>query len=328
MATISIILSTYKSQQFLATWLANAQRQSMWGRCELIVAANDPDCTERRLLEEFAASWPGQVTLQVVEREGLYRSWNRCLALAKGRYIAIANVDDLRTSTSLETQYNALEQHPDCGFCYGNWRDSDVFPPNNTGRVVHSPPYDPEEFTRGMHIGPFFIWRQDLTAAGLYFDEQFQSGGDFDLQIRLALASRGHRVSEILGDYYVGGQGLSRGNRLQPIEALVICLRYGIYDNIHYYFDYLPEATRYNIPNLVWDGNWRPVERLFPDYRAFLQDRQARWFALGLKRLVMRYGQRRIVDTVSRVMGIAPQSVYSWPRKLLRSLRLRSQVSR
>ena len=133
------------------------------------------------------------------------------------------------------------------------------------------------------------------------FDEQFHSGGDFDFVVRLARLGRGMRVRETLGAYYDGGFGLSTGNQLQPIERTVIELRYGIYDKLDY--EYLPDALRYNISRLQWNGAWHAVADCVPDYDAWMSARRKAWFEEGLRKYSRQKVLRRPRQMLHNIVG-------------------------
>jgi glycosyltransferase involved in cell wall biosynthesis len=274
---VSLLASTYRSEGFLPTWFESIQSQTLWPETELIIVANDPSPAEDRLLQSFSDRHQ-QVSVLTVDREPLYRSWNRAVAASSAPLLGIANVDDLRMPKGLETQAESMEANRDALFCYGSYASSTEFPPPAlTEAVVEAPEFDTEEFTRSMLLGPFFIWRRSKDSTTRYFDEQLKVGGDFDLAIRLALNGSGIRVAENLGWYYNGGSGLSTGGEAQPVERTVIELRYGIYDKLD--FRYVPQAVEYVIPQLLQPGDtWLPVADVVPDYESFLRDRQERWF--------------------------------------------------
>lgn len=280
--TVSILLSTFNSEEFLEVWFNSIIKQSIWTECELIIVANEPKGTELKLSQAFANKYSDQVKLLIVPRENLYASWNRALQVSQGKYLAIANIDDLRTSNSLESQVNTLESNPYALFTYGSFQIVRAFGKTN-GVDISPPAFDKQEFTRSMYLGPFFVWRRTKNPSVQYFDEQFRSGGDFDFAIRLALSGKGVRVKDNhdLGYYYNACTGLSTGSILQPVERTVIELRYGIYDKIDY--RYLPHALKYNIYQLLQENQWIPVEDFVSNYAEMISDRYKLWFDRGLK---------------------------------------------
>lgn len=274
---VSLIASTYRSERFLPAWLENMAAQSVWADAELVVVANDPDSAEDALLRDFAEAHDN-VRVLTVEREPLYRSWNRAIMASNAPLLAIANVDDLRTPTGLEAQVRALEAGDGALFAYGGYAVSTEFPPDpSAARPVAAVAFEREEFTRSMHLGPFFVWRRRSDPATMYFDEQLRVGADFDLAVRLALHGEGVAVEEPLGFYYDGGTGLSTGGETQSVELAVLVLRYGIYDKVDPYF--VAQASEYTIPQILMPaGEWLPMTAVVPGYADFLRERRERWW--------------------------------------------------
>lgn len=308
---ISLLLSTYHSDRFLEAWIDSVCQQTRWSDIEILIVANEPSPDERKILEIFAATHPRQVWLDVVKRETLYKSWNRCLARSTAPLVGIANVDDLRFPDSLDRQIDAMETHPDALFCYGPFYTSQVFPPPRqppARDLVEAAEFDREEFTRSMCLGPFFVWRKTNDPAVQWFDEQFKSGGDFDFAVRLALRGAGLRIPAPLGIYHHSGQGLSTGTAWQAIERTVIELRYGIYDKLNYAF--LARATSYTIPQILSGGAWIPIEELVPDYPSWLERRRERWLVPGLMRPT-RVLLSRAVQAIKKTL----EDLYRWLRQ-------------
>ena len=288
MPKISIILSTYRSDRYLGMWLSNLVEQTSWPVAELVVVANAPSKYESDLLESLKTKWPSRVKLISVDRESLYKSWNRCIDLSEGDYLAIANVDDLRTVDGLMEQISVLDSFKDSIFCYAQFYINSNFG-EKSGRLVDIKNEPLAEFTRGMLLGPFFVWRRTQTLAISYFDEQFLSGGDFDFAIRLALCGYGVRVESPVGYYLDAGIGLSTGSQLQPIERTVIELRYGIFDKIDY--SYFQEALSYNVTSILYKGNFTSIPDILPDYKKFVSKRYKKLFLIG----IVKYYWRRML---------------------------------
>jgi hypothetical protein len=298
---VALIASTYRSEPFLQAWLANVAAQTIWPQAELVVIANDPRPAESALLDAFCAAHP-QAKVFAVERESLYRSWNRAIEASHAPLLALSNVDDLRTPDGLEAQVAALEADAHAAFAYGPYHSVATFPsdPVAVGRTLVDPPvFDREEFTRSMHAGPFFAWRRRPEPELRLFDEQLRVVGDMDLVVRLAFNGAGIRVATHLGAYYDAGTGLSTGAGLQPLEAAMLLQRYGIYDKLDYRF-VAHAAAEYDLRNLYLQGVTARVADVVPEYDALLSDRRARWLEDGLDRFARQQLRRRLGERVRR----------------------------
>src|SRR5215831_8735385 len=96
MINISVITSLYKSERFLEQFLGHYFKIENLHECELILVHNETTEEELRIINQFDWQSVHKVHLPV-PREGLYSSWNRAARIARGKYLAVWNVDDIRT---------------------------------------------------------------------------------------------------------------------------------------------------------------------------------------------------------------------------------------
>lgn len=284
-ALVSTITPCFHMERYLKGFLERLPEQTFFDQLEVVLDHNEPTEQEINWVREFQKQYPGIIRHIVRDKvDPIGVSMNRCIQEASAEYVTIWNVDDLRTPRSVETQARILLEKSETGFVYGNFWIVPQFG-GTQGQYVDVTEVPATELSRGMIIGPFFMFRKSLCEQAGYFDEQLRSGADFDLAVRLALHSQGEVAAEDLGYYLNEGRGASTSpNSLQPIERTVIELRYGIYDKINY--DYLPHAMRYNIHYLLQFGEWTPVSQFVPDDEAFMQNRSQSWFVPGMKNYV------------------------------------------
>jgi GT2 family glycosyltransferase len=235
MTKISTITPCYKMGKYLPKFLEELPRQINFDEIEIVLDHNEPTTEEINLVLDFQRKYPGRLKHIITNPvEPIGTSMNRCIREASGEYLAIWNVDDLRTPDSLKIQADKLDMSSYIGVVHGNFLITNKFP-EKFGRLIDHIKYknNHSELRRGMVLGPFFMFRkQILDKAGL-FDEQLKSGADFDLAIRLAYNSEVGTVEDILGYYLDEGLGAStNGGWKQPVERTVIEVRYGITDKI------------------------------------------------------------------------------------------------
>lgn len=269
---ISTISPSYKMEKYLEKFLQELPKQTLFSKLEFILDHNEPTKKELELVNKFQVKYPGKIKHLVKKKVvPIGESMNDCIKHAQGKYLAIWNLDDLRTPTSLQSQFEELEKNRK-DIVYGNYLNVDTFGAKS-GNVVDVGVVAKEEYLRGMYLGPFFMFRKSLLKKSGLFDEQLKSGADFDLAIRLALHGKVSKINDNLGYYLNASTGAStRPNSLQPIERTVIELRYGIYDKIEN--KYLPQASQYSIPYLMISGSLQHLSNFIPDYTQFIQSRQ------------------------------------------------------
>lgn len=81
---------------------------------EVLLLHNEPSDMELEIIGEYLKNSGENIRHIIIEkRESLYQTWNRGISLAKGEYIAIWNVDDVRLPDSLERQAKVLDDYLD-----------------------------------------------------------------------------------------------------------------------------------------------------------------------------------------------------------------------
>ena len=254
MTKVSTITPCYNMGRYIKGFLENVSIQTHKD-LEIILDHNDPTEAEVKLVEGHNDKYDNIFHIQVEGVDPIGISMNRCIENATGDYLCIWNVDDLRTPDSIEVMAKALDENPDVDFVYGNY----VIVPNfggKEGQYVDETGRE-DELTSSMILGPYFMFRKSILEKSGVFDEQLVQGADYDLALRLAFNGKGLHIPANLGYYLNDGQGLSTGNRKQPIERTVIELRYGVRvlePNL------VPETRAYDVENIVIDDKKIPAK--------------------------------------------------------------------
>lgn len=287
---ISTITPCYKMKPYLKRFLEELPLQTYFDNLEIVIDHNEPDAEELVWIEEFQEKYPGKIKHIITNPvEPIGTSMNRCIRESSGELLTIWNVDDLRTPKSIELQVDAFTKG-DADIVYGNFLTVRSFG-SQQGKLMDFARYDskPEEFTRSMLLGPFMAFRKSLCEKAGYFDEQLQSGADFDLAVRLAFHGNPVMTKGLLGYYLNEGKGAStRPDSKQPLERTVIELRYSIYDKLDY--DYVVPSLSYDIKNIFYANEKIHVSSYIPNYDQFLNRQSKSLLKLGL----MNYSLRKI----------------------------------
>ena len=129
------------------------------------------------------------------------------------------------------------------------------------GNIVDESKRSHSEFLRGMLLGPFFMFRKSLLSKIGKFDEQFFTGNDYDLAMRLVRVGSYFCLDETIGYYLNDGTGLSTNpNSLQPIERTAIELRYNLPVIDKSLIDVASKS--YDVDNLYYDSKKIPVKQI------------------------------------------------------------------
>lgn len=267
---VSAIVPAYKTEPYLDTFLTSVCNQTILSEIEIVLDLNLPSKTELEIVREHKRFLGDSLKVSVSkELNSISASMNQAILNSSGRYIAIWNVDDLRTPFSLESQLEILLSDSNITCAIGPYKKVNRFK-DTEGTLVVETDLIPEKLLTGMHLGPFYMFPKSVTKKIGYFDEQLRSGGDFDFAIRLARSGSVVSTKDLLGWYLDAGLGAStRPNSLQPIERTVIELRYGIFEKMD--FSLIPSTFQYSVPNLYFRGKIFPITSVFDSYSDYMK---------------------------------------------------------
>ncbi len=287
---VSTITPCFRMKRYLKLFLEELPQQTYFEKLEIVLDHNEPDEEEISWVKNFQNKYPGKLKHIIVNPvEPIGTSMNRCIREASGKYVTIWNVDDLRTPDSIEQQTKLMENDQNIDIVYGDFLIVRSFGAKK-GKLVSHKNFPKSYLTTAMIIGPFFMFRKSLCEKAGYFDEQLKQGPDFDLALRLAFNGQAAMAPGLLGYYLDEGKGAStRPDSLRPIENVVIYSRYGLYykiDNLLY-----PQATRYNIPYLLQQGNWVHIKNFIPNYDELIKERYNKYFLKGKNLFIIKLRQ-------------------------------------
>jgi glycosyltransferase involved in cell wall biosynthesis len=261
-------------KRYLKRFLEDLPKQTIFDNLEVVLDHNEPDEEEILWVKDFQKKYPNRLKHILVNKvDPIGVSMNRCIRESSGEFLAIWNIDDLRTDNSLELQYDKIIENDNFGIVYGDHKIVKSFG-SQKGELINHSTYTREDLSRSMLFGPFFMFRKSLCDNAGYFDEQFRICADFDLALRLLFNTQAVYVEGLLGFYLDGGIGASTSQsaKLSP-ETTVINLRYGIFDNLNY--DLVAQATKYNIKYCNLNEQLVPISKYVPEYEILIENRSA-----------------------------------------------------
>lgn len=250
MTKVSTITPSYKMEKYMSGFLKNIEKQTH-SELEIVMDHNNPSEYELELIKKYNEKFDNLTHIKVDGVDPIAISMNRCIEYSSGDYLCIWNVDDLRTPDSIESMAKVLDENSDIDFVYGNYEVVNKFE-TFSGRLVDES--GKENLLKiGMILGPFFMFRKSILNRSGLFDEQFTTGADYDLAMRLARRGKGLHIPKVLGYYLDEGLGQStRSDGKQSLERTVVELRYGIRILDH---SLVQRAnSEYNINKITFNG--------------------------------------------------------------------------
>lgn len=208
---ISIITPVYNAKKYIDKTIASVQQQS-YTNWEMILIDDCSTDGSDAIIKELASS---DERLRYYRNEanlGAAQSRNKALLLAKGRYVAFLDSDDLWDAKKLSIQIEYMKEH-NVPFCFTACRviDADGQP---TGKERHVPSsVDFDTLLKGNVI-PCLTVVLDRVA---FSKIEMPSIGHEDYALWLSLLKECHHadgIDEVLASYRIA-QGSLSGNKLK-----------------------------------------------------------------------------------------------------------------
>ncbi len=202
-AAVSVIMSIYNCALYLAEAIESILGQTFTG-WELIICDDGSSDDSFSVAERYAEQYPGKIrVIRLEKNSGQAVARNRCLALARGKYVATMDGDDTCDPERLKKELECLMSHPEIDFVGTGMT---IFDEDGAwGASIPKENPEAKDFTKGM---PFcaatcLFRREALEAVGGYREEaKYRRLEDVDLFVRLyAHGFTGMNIREPLYDY-------------------------------------------------------------------------------------------------------------------------------
>jgi|SaaInlStandDraft_5_1057022.scaffolds.fasta_scaffold44729_2 glycosyltransferase involved in cell wall biosynthesis len=147
---------------------------------------------------------------------GLAASLNKGIDIARGRYIARMDADDISLPNRLLRQYNYMEKHKDTVVCGTliEWFGAVECNKIKWIRVANSNELKNQLFIMPCFAHPtVFIRKSSLENAGVKYDENLTSAQDYKLWCDLSFSGLYHNLPEVLLKYRVSSRQISKLNK-------------------------------------------------------------------------------------------------------------------
>lgn len=203
---VSIIIPTYNRQDTIRDALLSVVNQSIRDIEIIVVDDNSMDNTEQIIKQ---INDDRVIYLKSDNNNGACISRNIGINIARGKYIAFQDSDDIWYLNKLEEQIEFLKQNnADIVFCAMRRVDKErwsKFPNlNNDGLVNYS------DFLRENKAGSVTILGDAKCFKDIYFDPEMPRLQDWDLMIRLSMKYKIVYQNKILVDSYVQHDSISK----------------------------------------------------------------------------------------------------------------------
>ncbi|MBU1890775.1 glycosyltransferase family 2 protein [Patescibacteria group bacterium] len=215
---ISVIMCAYNEERHIDEAIQSILKQS-FSDFEFIIVDDCSTDKTSQIIKRYKDQDQRIIVLTNENNLGLAGSKNRALGIAKGKYIAIMDADDISLPERLQLEYNYLESHPDI-FLVGSSliilddKDKEV---NRT-----KPPCTPEAIARELPKNNFMAQNTILfrRQPGIKYRKNMCIVEDYDFYLRLLTDNKKlANLSEPLVKYRLTSESVSLAKR--PQQALL-----------------------------------------------------------------------------------------------------------
>lgn len=119
---ISVVMPVYNREQYLKESIESILNQTFTD-FEFIIVDDQSTDSSWQIIQEYANKDSRIVAIKNTGKKGCYPARNCGHRLAKGKYIAVMDSDDIALPQRLQTQFDFMEQNPDIDIC-GSWLKS------------------------------------------------------------------------------------------------------------------------------------------------------------------------------------------------------------
>jgi glycosyltransferase involved in cell wall biosynthesis len=211
---VTVLLCVYNDERFLEAALAGLVAQT-FRNFELLVVNDASTDRTPRILDDFARR-DRRVRVHANDANlGLTRSLNVGLSLARGRYIARHDSDDVSSPDRIARQYKRLRDDPSLGLVGSAYRVVDA---RGRSLAVHRQPVEDSEIRWQLLFHNAFchssvMARRDVIERVGGYDERLVCAQDFDLWVRVSRAARCANLLRPLVAFRTNDAGVSATRR-------------------------------------------------------------------------------------------------------------------
>jgi glycosyltransferase involved in cell wall biosynthesis len=194
---VTVLMSVYNGEKYLRQAVDSVLAQTFRDFELLIVDDCSTDSTAE-ILKSYHDS-----RIRIVsnnENSGPYKSAQIGLGLARGKYVARLDADDIALPNRLEKQYARLESEPDLAVCASSY---EVIDENGDVKRIAKAYFSGDKLYYYLSFANFLahstvLFRRDAILALGGYDETLRAAGDYDLWHRVSRVAKMVRMEDVL----------------------------------------------------------------------------------------------------------------------------------
>ncbi|WP_300601926.1 glycosyltransferase family A protein [Niabella sp.] len=182
---VTVVMPCYNSENFVAKAIKSILSQSM-GDFEFIIINDASQDNTRNIIKKYL--YDSRINfIDLNKNVGNYTARNMGMKIAKSKYIAVMDSDDIADKNRLEIQYSYLEKHRKIG-CIGSQgyivdEDDNVIGPTNKPTIANV--LKTCLLKNNFTIHPSLVYRTNLIKKhNLFYNECLTYSADYDFVVR------------------------------------------------------------------------------------------------------------------------------------------------
>ena len=207
---ISVVMAVYNGEEYIEDAIDSILKQS-FADFEFIIINDGSTDNSLYIIQTYMAT-DDRIIVISNENKGLPASLNEGIALAKGKYIARMDADDISFFDRFQKQYEFMENHPEVGVCGSS---ALLLGKKSSKQYIMRHPKKHESLTVRLlfsvcFIHPTVIIRKCiLDNLDYVYNTDFKNSQDYELWARLVDKTKFHNLQEPLLYYRDVKQGIT-----------------------------------------------------------------------------------------------------------------------
>lgn len=220
MSNISVVMSVYNGERYLVEAIDSILNQT-YSDFEFIIIN---DCSTDKTAEILQSY--NDARIKIINNDENLRlpaSLNKGLRLAKGKYIARMDADDIALPDRFEKQISYLEKNQEVAVIGGslivfNEQEGEIY----TQKADCNELLDKYYLIPSPILHPTAMLRKSMTVdEGYFYNEKYTSAQDYDLWLRIAKKHKINNIADIVLKYRVHSNSISQQRKEeQQMNAL------------------------------------------------------------------------------------------------------------
>jgi glycosyltransferase involved in cell wall biosynthesis len=207
----SVIICCFNSEKFIKETIDSVINQSFkdW---EIVLVDDGSTDSTARIVEDYMSQGIN-INYFFQENRGFACARNKCLELAKGKWIVIIDHDDICLPERLNIHNNQILNNPNCGFFFGNTihfsSESPEIKRHFDSFNIESIKLGQEDVSRSLIESGCFVdsesvmFNKEIALEYAKFNESFRYIADYDFFIKMGFHTNFSYTKEVLSKWRI-----------------------------------------------------------------------------------------------------------------------------